>query len=468
MLDFRFLFSWSCHRAWPCPKSVPAWLTSVVRASKAGLLFGLLPLVVPALAQLSPSTGTLNTDETVSEAKLAFERAQPSQARLLLNRYLIERPEDPQALLEAGEIDLACFRDELAQERLAHALRIAPLEPRVLRACSRVAKSPVEEVKLLGRYVMAGMRSSAEKRSDLEDAVAHLKLHQSIGDSEPWRVASPGERYQIKMATLLAATGMRIGYGLPVSINGAKPMQLLLDSGADNILISEKHAKSLHLKYFAEGRIVSVSGRETAASRLGVAETVTIGDLVFHDAVVQVMPHEATVDQDGLIGLAVFSKFLVGLDLRQGKHVLKLEPLPEARVEGDQSSVNVVRMKHLLLVRTRFAPRMEGFFVLDTGCAYSAVDSRSAERIPAAHMWNRPLEMKTATGFLAANRWTLGPGALEVDGHPLQSSDVISLDLERFSRNHGFQVTGLIGLSSLAGALVSVNYRDGAVNIGRQ
>lgn len=424
-------------------------------------------LAIPSEAQVNRFNPLAADLDPPSRARLAFERAQPEQAMLLLDRYLTQQPQDAGALLAAGEIDLACFRDGLARDRLERALRIAPAEASVLRACARAARTPIEEVRLLARYISESVKSSRDPTPDLEDAVAHMEMHQLIGDSESWSVASTAPSYRLPMAALNAGGGVRIGYGLPVSINGEKPLRLLVDSGGTDILISERRAKSLHLRYFAEGRITGVASREAAATRLGIADTVAIGHLVFHNAVVQVTRGEATADQEGLIGLEAFSPFLIGFDLRHGRRELTLQPLPEAPAAAPKESIDVVRLKHLLLVRALLDSHMDGYFVFDTGAAFSAIDSRWAERIPAARMSENPVEMKTATGFLSVNRWRMPAGMLVAGGRPFETSEVISLDLSRFSKSQSFQVAGLIGLSSLEGSLITLNYRDGTVSFER-
>jgi hypothetical protein len=57
-------------------------------------------------------------------------------------------------------------------------------------------------------------------------------------------------------------------------------------------------------------------------------EKITIGDLEFHDCVVQVSMKNIAGPEDGTLGLQMLTDFLVTLDFPA--HRLRLAPLPEA------------------------------------------------------------------------------------------------------------------------------------------
>src|SRR5271163_86396 len=106
MLGFRVLFSWLRHKTARLPDRRMGRPGPEVIGSLLPCLCGIVLLGVPSAAQVSGFNSLAADLDPPSQARLAFERAQPEEAMLLLDRYLTQQPQDARALLAAGEIDL--------------------------------------------------------------------------------------------------------------------------------------------------------------------------------------------------------------------------------------------------------------------------------------------------------------------------------------------------------------------------
>jgi hypothetical protein len=98
--------------------------------------------------------------------------------------------------------------------------------------------------------------------------------------------------------------------------------------------------------------------------------------------------------------------------------------------------------------------------LLDTGSAYNVLSNAASAQLQPA----RVLAVTAAAGQTAAR---VLPGRLPVqlgDGE-LSFDAALAMPLTEISRRHGVNVTGIIGYPALAGAVVTVNYRESLVRI---
>jgi len=126
------------------------------------------------------------------------------------------------------------------------------------------------------------------------------------------------------------------GFGLDVKLNGRKS-ELQIDTGAGGILVSRSVAKRAGLKPFVETKISGVGDEGDQPGYSAYAESIHIGNLEFQDCQVHVLGSRNAVDNvDGLIGMDVFSHFLVTLDYPDHKLLLNsLPPRPgESAAQG--------------------------------------------------------------------------------------------------------------------------------------
>ncbi|MGH9667308.1 MAG: aspartyl protease family protein, partial [Bryobacteraceae bacterium] len=141
------------------------------------------------------------------------------------------------------------------------------------------------------------------------------------------RLVSPYDRAQIHLEPLLNGMTQMSGFGLKVRINDAKPVTLLLDTGASGILLGTKAAERAGLSRLGDAQIGGIGDGGWQKGYAALAGRVRIGSVELADVVVRVGERKGVADrdEDGLIGADVFSRFLVTLDFTGRR--LRLEPL---------------------------------------------------------------------------------------------------------------------------------------------
>ena len=118
--------------------------------------------------------------------------------------------------------------------------------------------------------------------------------------------------------------------------------KLQIDTGASGILISRSVADHAKLKPFAKTSIYGVGDEANPDSYSAYVDSIQIGGLEFRDCTVEVVNDKSLQRWDGLIGMDVFSKFLITLDYH--KERVKLDPLPPLPGEDSASSVAAMEM----------------------------------------------------------------------------------------------------------------------------
>jgi predicted aspartyl protease len=143
---------------------------------------------------------------------------------------------------------------------------------------------------------------------------------------KPCRLVSTTETTEMPFEKILRdATHVR-AYGLGVKLNG-HAARLQIDTGAGGLVLTRSVAQHAGLKPFSEVEMGGVGDQGYKPGYSAYADSIHIGDLEFQDCAVRVLDTRSTIgDVDGLIGMDVFSQFLVTLDYPMRK--LLLGPLP--------------------------------------------------------------------------------------------------------------------------------------------
>src|SRR5579864_4540106 len=174
---------------------------------------------------------------------------------------------------------------------------------------------------------------------------------------------------------------------VPVAVNGRKPLMLRVDTGITGVLLNKKKAERVGVKKIAQTILRGLGDEGDREAYEAVADRVQIGNVVFADCTISVSNKKALLDEDGIIGPAVFSEFLVTLDFRNQK--LRLDQLPGGRPDPEQSYDRIVspevgsfipvyRRGDGLLIPARINDTGPLLFVLDTGAAGLGLLSRRA------------------------------------------------------------------------------------------
>jgi hypothetical protein len=274
-------------------------------------------------------------------------------------------------------------------------------------------------------------------------------------------LASPLQPYTIKLETFVPAPGRSTGVLLKVRINGGRPLHLLLDSGAEHLVVTSGAARAAGLPTGSRLSLIGFGRMEEKAGSFAVARTVEAGPLSFRDCPVDVVDHKVLDGADGVLPLALFSDFLVRLDF-PGK-VLELTPYQSAG-ESHARYTRALAVNAALFLRTALDDLHNGYFLLDTGAAHNAVSRRIAKALGGPGMEAPRIPVQGAGGLSEVPR--MRPGIrFRTAGQEIAFDDVVMVDLDTMSRYNGLEVAGLLGYPALRRYVVTVNYRDSLVRM---
>ena len=270
-------------------------------------------------------------------------------------------------------------------------------------------------------------------------------------------LVSPYHPYELILNSFSPAPNRPAGVLLHVRINGGRPLRMVLDSGAESLVIGAKAAHGLGL---CSGSGMDLVGLGTRPARVGMAERVEVGPVSFRNCRVAIVEGKVLEGADGVVPLALFSDFLIRLDLP--RKTLGLKPYA-----GERDPVLPSRGKTsesgFLLVGALLNRKYEGYVVLDTGAFCSAISREIANSLGNIPM----LDMRIGAGTGAATGQSVSRTVhFEVAGQDLVPSDVVALDLLNLSQHYGVEVVGVLGFPALRRYVLSIDYRNQRVTLG--
>jgi hypothetical protein len=345
-----------------------------------------------------------------------------------------------------------------ARDHFAAAFQLDSRDPEIILSYTDFVDDPGPKSVLLRNYLL--LARGSEDQTRLEDVAARLAITEKLGPRPVAKLVSPYARYRVKMAGYFPNGRTQTGLVVRVSLNNARPLRLILDSGADGIFVTRERARSAGLERLVSATIGGLGNAAVGNSQVALSRRVSIGELEFEDCLVQVMEKDSLPEADGVIGMNVFENFLVRVD--PDSRTLDLVPFDEAG-SAPADMVRAYRVGHLVLVRTTplKADHADRYFMLDTGASFSA----SASSV-AAGLRPGEIEVRGAAGPVhGALRGS--PMRLSVEGHELLDEQPVKLDLTELSRHEGVEISGIIGYPLLSKSAFTINYRDGLVRFGR-
>jgi len=276
----------------------------------------------------------------------------------------------------------------------------------------------------------------------------------------------------------------RIDWGLDVVFDG-KPRRLKIDTGATGFILTRSAAAALHLQVDETTHSFGFGDDGAVETNIARVKSIRIGDLEFLDCDVSVIQKNPTQLQDGLIGGDVFRNFLLTLDF-PGR-VLKLDPLPplpsahgaastdnpaslDTNAEDDQnphdryvsptmkSWTSFYRSGHDILVPVRLNDHPSRLFIVDTGAGINLIATNAARDVG-------KVEGGYGRGIVGISGTTstvsqTGLIALEFAGLRQSINSMTAIDMQKFNRSAGLQISGFLGAPILHQLTMHIDYRD--------
>ncbi len=334
-----------------------------------------------------------------------------------------------------------------------------------------------ERIRRLENYLASPDSAGASDREASEQYLDYLKmLDRSLRGS--CHLVRPVAKAETPLVRLRFDAEHLRGYGLSVKLNERKAT-LMLDTGANGILISRKLAEKAGVAEVSESRIGGIGDAEASGGYVGLATAIEIGDLRFENCPVRILDKRTVLEDEGLIGTDFFEQFLVNLDFPHEK--LRLRQLPARPNENDavvsaanpvfhdayvaqemRSYTKVYHFGHYLLVPTKVGAIPAKLFLLDTGGLASEITPATAREV--TKLRDDSQRMVAGIGGSVKKLYRAEKIILEFGNLRQENQDLIAFDLSSASQSVGTEISGTLGFSTLRPLNINIDYRDGLVD----
>ncbi|MFY9856308.1 MAG: aspartyl protease family protein [Terracidiphilus sp.] len=316
-------------------------------------------------------------------------------------------------------------------------------------------------------------------------------------------LVSPAGSTEIPFAVFMHDATHIAAFGLEAKLNGHNA-RLEIDTGAGGLVVSHSVAEHAHLKAFSKTQMSGVGDRADKLGYTAYADSIRIGNLEFQDCAVRVLDRKSGLDEvDGLIGMDVFSHFLVTLDYPMRK--LLLGPLPprpgeaaaaapslktsdEDRDEPGEltpsqngaaqkssaqgphdryispemkSYTPVYSVGHLLMLPAALNSQKIRLFVLDTGAMATTISPEAATEVTKVRS-SFGFNVKGINGKVE-NVYAADEVTFNFAHVSQKVQSVVSIDTSRISKDVGMEISGFLGANTLDQLTIHIDYRDGLV-----
>jgi predicted aspartyl protease len=450
--------------------------------------------IVQKALPLNPNSAILLT----SLGEVHYREGMPWLAADDLNAAMKIDPCYPQLRLFYAEVLRLNSMYASAAKELTTAHALDPHDPHIRRRW--LDTLPINErITELETYLATGGGDDPETIKNLQFYLEYLKQ----------RVATPRKACRLvsdtSTATIPFAAIMRDGshissFGLDVKFND-RNARLQIDTGASGLVISRSVAEHAGLQEFSHMEVGGIGSEGRKAGYIAVADDIKIGSLEFRNCEVRVVDQRNVADNDGLIGMDVFSRFLVTLDYPLRKLLLAplpprpddtssatptLEtasnsapedpsatsetktPTPKAVSRGPYDRyvapemkdwTRVYRIGHNLLVPASLNNSKPKMFVLDTGAFSTTVTPEVAREVTKVHANDR-MTVRGLNGKVD-KVYSADSITFRFANVSQKVEDVVAFATPSISKSLNMEISGLIGYTALAQMTIAIDYRDG-------
>jgi predicted aspartyl protease len=387
----------------------------------------------------------------------------------------------------------------MAEKQIVAAHALDPFDPEI--QLEWLDSLPLKQrATQLESYLLKDTGRDAESTKNLHTYLENIKK-EIAQPRKVCQLVSDTKTATIPFAMMMEDSTRLKAFGLDVMFNN-KRARLQVDTGAGGLVVSRSVAQRAGLKLVNKSKSWGIGDEGNVDAYTAFAEHIKIGSLEFQDCEVEVIDKENMSETDGLIGMDVFSKFLVTLDYPMRKVTLgPLPPRPDEavanptletsntsnRVDNESSTPDevsgsngqrakphdryvdpsmetwtpVYRIGHILLIPTQLNNSKVKTFILDTGAFSTTITTTAARevtKLSADDRWEITGVSGKVKKVYRAERITFRFANVSQE-----IRDVFSLDSPQTSKNLDMEVSGFIGATALIQMTVSIEYRDGLV-----
>jgi predicted aspartyl protease len=463
-----------------------------------------------------------NTAELITlRGEVEYRGGSPWDATRSANEAAKLDPCNPRAMLLAARLARLSSLYATEQHYVVLAHKLDPGDPEITREWINTLPRTQREQEL-ETYLANPEGLSAEELRRLRTNLEHLQKLDTEA-VKPCHLVSSATTTEIPFIQLMYDAHRTRAYGLNVKLN-EHSARLEIDTGAGGLLVSRSVAQHAGLKPLVESKVGGIGDEGDKAAYSAYADSIRIGNLEFQNCVVEVLDaRHGLEDIDGLIGMDVFSRFLVTLDYPNQK--LVLGPLPtrpgESTTPGagldtqgqgpaDQKGTEqgqktesaadgvvgvdhggapsgesgaaakaargpydryiaaemrgytaVYRVGHDLILPASLNGKGPKLFIMDTGAWSTTISPNVAREITKVHRdWETNV---SGISGKVKNVYAADTITFRFANLSQEAHELASFDTSGISRNLGVEISGFIGANTLRLLAIHIDYRDGLV-----
>ena len=405
------------------------------------------------------STQTRSAETIALQGEVAFRRGDFAKADTLYKEALRMDDKSARAHFGIGKLALTKLKARDAVREIARAIALSPAEALYRYHASEAYgtnKQYAEQTKQLQEYVRLNPVNDQER---VLEAKAALEMIASFNGQDIALVVAPASPAPIPLTKTLNLLFAK------VMIDGKGPYNFAIDSGATQVVLSERLATRLGLTPVTTTLMHGVGGAGKVESKLYKVGEISIGDVrvknvplgTFNDPLISQLA-------DGILGTAVLSDFIVTIDYPNNRMELTKKA---AAATPTTDTLSARYFSNLMLVPLEVNGKFRGNFIVDTG-AVTTVLSHSTAAL---------LGVKPDTPGARIELGVAGVGGVEgvvlrvpsVTLKTPKNSDtfaqLVSIDMKEISKMIGTEVSGILGFDFLENYKLVIDYYGAEVRL---
>lgn len=338
---------------------------------------------------------------------------------------------------------------------------------------------PVEQrIPEMEAYLATPRGESADERRDLQTDLGHLKSW-AAEPRKPCTMVSTAATAEIPFVPILSNSDQLIAFGLSVKVNDHSA-RLAIDTsynprlpidGVSGLLMSRAAAQHSGIKPIYQNDVPGTGPQGSRAGFVGIADSIAIGEVEFHDCAIQVMDVNFPNGADGIIGMEILSSYLITLDYPAKKLILETlpaRPQEMAPTDGLYNRYTAPAMKDYtaffrsgsdIILPLSLNGRPPMLFVIDTAIGTSVASPGAGYELTTGQK-DAKFETRNFNAIRDAT-YTIQDAVLTFAGVSLKETPIYPFDTSRFTDDSGMEVSGLLGEKTLSRTTLHIDYRDG-------
>ncbi|MGP8173025.1 MAG: aspartyl protease family protein [Terracidiphilus sp.] len=464
-------------------------------------------------ADLAAHPGNVDATAGLVHALLREQKAQ--EAADVVKTALAAAPASAPLLTLRGEVEFRQGEPWVVEQTVLAAYKLDPCNPRTrllfarfLRITSRHATERQQillahqidpddpEIRLawIQTLPLAQRITEMEAYLSVPNGDDQETIRQLRADLDRWkkqagepqracRLVSTAAPADIPFIKLLGYAGHTRAFGLEVGLNGT-PSRLQLGAGEGGLTVYRPMAEHAGLKRLSEPAPGGPGGKPTYAA---YADSIKIGNMEFQNCVVNVIDSSSPFDDgDGLIGMDVFSDYLVTVDYPMRKAQLGplpvnpaagTAPVPSLRTNVAQAEdsgaaqagpfdryiapemkdyTQIYRVANNLILPTALNASTVKLFILDLGASATNISPGVAKEV------SKVRETDTEGPAGQSHKVLIADEVNYNFAHMSQRvTNVSAADTSMASKSAGMEISGSMGASTFGLLIMHIDYRDG-------